>query len=312
MLIGYLTKVKSIAKEIIGIPIRYSGIPFIIRNAYARSKVTIIVYHDPKPEILDKHLRYLSKRYNYITLDKLVNAIYSKNWGDTPPKSMIITLDDGPKGNFKLLEVFKKHKVTPTIYLCSQLMNTNRHFWFREKNIKRTYYKKVMNSVRLQLLKEKIGFTPSKEFPDHERQSLNEKEIMSMKDFVNFQSHSASHPVLTTCTFDECKEEIFQSKMDIETMIGNERKHFAYPNGDYTEREIELLKGAGYLSARTIDIGWNDLNTNPFELRISGVSDDASINWLAAQLSGIPMYIQYLSNRSLNGKHPLIKFEGNS
>jgi len=71
-----------------------------------------------------------------------------------------------------------------------------------------------------------------------------------------------------------------------------------------------LLKEAGYISGRTIDLGWNDLNTDPFRLKISGVSDGASINWVAAQLSGVPIYIQYLFEGSLNGRYPSIKFEG--
>jgi peptidoglycan/xylan/chitin deacetylase (PgdA/CDA1 family) len=310
MLRNFLTKLARIAKEIIGITIRYSGILFIIRNSYAKRKVAIIVYHDPQPDILDKHLTYLSKRYNYITLDKLVNAIYSQHWEDIPPKSLIITLDDGHKGNFQLVEIFQKHKVTPTIYLCSQLIDTNRHFWFKEKNITSRHYKRLKNNVRLHLLNKQIAFSPKKEFQDHERQSLNKKEIIAMKNFVSFQSHSAFHPVLTTCTFNECKEEIFRSKKDIETMIGNDCTHFSYPNGDYTEREIALLKEAGYLSSRTTDIGWNHLNTDPFKLRILGVSDNISVNWFTAELTGLPIYMKHLFNRVLYSKYALIQSEG--
>lgn len=312
MLTGLLLKAKALAKELMGVSIRYSGILFIILNLYARHKVTLIVYHNPKPEILDEHLRYLSKRYRYITLDKLVDAIYSRQWNNIPPKSMVVTLDDGHRDNYKLLEVFRKHKVTPTVYLSSRLMDTKRHFWFMEKEIDPRKYKRLVNSERLQLLNNEIGYSPTMEFPDHERQALNKDEMMSMKNFVSFQSHSASHPILTTCTYDECKEEIFQSKIDVETMIGKECKHFAYPNGDYSEREIELLKEAGYRSGRTVDLGWNDLDTDPFMLKTSGISDNASINWVAAQLSGVPIYIQYLFKGSLNGRYPSIKLDEDS
>ena len=37
--------------------------------------------------------------------------------------------------------------------------------------------------------------------------------------------------------------------------------HFSYPNGDYTEREIEIVEAGGFRSARTTDLGWNTLET---------------------------------------------------
>ena len=45
---------------------------------------------------------------------------------------------------------------------------------------------------------------------------------------------------------------------------------FSYPNGkrnDYTERHIDMLKELGYEYACTAEYGFNDLNTNPFELK---------------------------------------------
>lgn len=302
---------SRIFKELMCFAIRYSCIPLLMRNIFARNKVTIAVYHDLKADILDRHLKYLSKRYNFITLDLLVNAIYSKNWENIPQKSLIITLDDGHKGNFDLLEVFKKYNIKPTIYLCSQIIDTNRQFWFKVQGVDCKSLKSYSDIERLKYLNKNFGFTLYKEYSIEERNTLNSNEIMAMKDFVDFQSHSSFHPVLTTCTDDECKKEIFQSKEDIETSLGIECKHFSYPNGDYTEREAELVKKAGYLSARTIDIGWNDVNTNPYKLKAMMITDDASINLLAAQLSGITQFGRYLIKGSLSGKYPTIVLEKN-
>lgn len=295
-------------RELAALIIRFSCIPFFIRNFYARNKVSIIIYHDPKPDILEKHLKYLSKRYNFITLDNLVNAIYTKNWEHIPTKGLIITLDDGHKGNFALLDIFKRYQVSPVIYICSQIVNTNRHFWFKTANIRSLM--KCSNRKRLAALKKNYGFTNTKEYPGHERQALNIKELRLMKDFVDFQSHTRFHPILTTYEDEQEKyKEIYLSKKEIETLLNKDCKHFCYPGGDYTETEVELVKKAGYLSARTIDTGWNDLNTNPYKLKLTGVTDDASVNVLAVQLSGIPMYLRYLTRGSLNGKHPTIKLK---
>ena len=63
---------------------------------------------------------------------------------------------------------------------------------------------------------------------------------------------------------------------------------FAYPNGRYGRRELELVKRAGFRSARTTETGWNDPGTDPFQLRVLGMPDNASLNVVAAQSTGLP------------------------
>lgn len=302
--------IVNLLKEITCFAIRISGVPFLIRKVYARNKVSIIYYHDPKPDVLNRHLNFLSKRYNFIALDNLVNAIYSGEWTKLPPRSLIVTLDDGHKGNFDLIDIFKKYKITPTIYICSQIVNTTRHYWFKVTdmtNVDLRLLKRYSQDERRILLHNHYGFMSAKEYPEKERQSLSRKEIILMKEYVDFQSHSRYHPVLPTCADDETKEEIFQSKTDIENLTDSQCSHFAYPNGDYSEREIKLLRQAGYLSARTCDVGWNDLNTDPFKLRASAVTDNASINLLCAQMSGMTVYLRNLIKGRLSGKYPAFK-----
>jgi hypothetical protein len=64
-----------------------------------------------------------------------------------------------------------------------------------------------------------------------------------------------------------------------------------------------LVRRAGYRSARTIDIGWNTKWTDPFRLKVLGTEDDASINRLAADLTGITGYLARVKVGSLNGRH---------
>lgn len=294
---SYLNKIVKISIEIVAIFIRYSGIPLIVRNVYARNKVAIVMYHDPEPLTFSKHMKYLSKHYNIITLNQLVDAIYSKKWDGIPRNSLVITIDDGHKGNYDLLNIIKKYNIRPTIYICSQLVNTNRRFWFNVDLLNRNQLKKLSNEQRLWYLHENYGFELTKKYKDNERQALDNIELNDMKYYVDFQSHTRFHPILTTCSNDECEKEIYLSKREIERMLECECRHFSYPNNNYTGREIELVKKAGYLSARTVDVGWNDMKTDPYKLKITGVADDASINLLVAQLSGVTRYLRYVGEK---------------
>jgi len=287
-----MIKLVDSIKEVVGFIIRFFGMSFLIREILCRNKVTIIFYHNPEPSIFKRHIDYLSKRYNFIPLNKLVNAIYSRDWSDIPPKGLVVTIDDGHRGNYKLLKIFKTYCICPTIYICSHIINTNRKFWWATGFRNFQKLKKYNNRSRLITLRNKLGYEQQNEYLT--RQALNIKEIKEMLPYVDFQSHSRFHPILTTCTDKESKKEIKGSKNYLENLLNKEIKHYSYPNGDYADREIEYLKGCGYKSARTIDIGWNSINTNPYRLKAMGIEDNASINVLCGQINGFFGYLRYL------------------
>jgi peptidoglycan/xylan/chitin deacetylase (PgdA/CDA1 family) len=147
-----------------------------------------------------------------------------------------------------------------------------------------------------------VGYEPQREYSA--REALNLEELKEMLPYVDFQSHTKFHPILTTCTEEECKEEIEGSKDYLGKLLDKEIEHFCYPNGDYTNREIEYVKNCGYKSARTLDIGWNDVNSDPYRLKTMDVEDDASINILCAQLNGFFGYLRFLRHGSFKGIHP--------
>lgn len=262
-----------------------SGLPWFIREVLTKNKAGILLYHEPAPENLEKHLKFLSKHYNLITLNLLVEAILTKDWAKIPPKALVITIDDGHQSNYALLEIFKHYNVKPTIFLCSQIINTQRHFWWKNNYPNHYELKTLSRKEMLKKLKEKVDYFPEKNYKD--RQALNLDELEEMKSFIDFQAHTCFHPILPLCENHESKQEIQKCKTDLEQLLKQPIKHFAYPNGDYTQREIAYLKEAGYLSARTVKFGWNTVETDPYQLLILSSNDNISIDKLSAQITGI-------------------------
>ena len=280
---------RNFLKNIIAIFVCLSGIPILIREWVCRHRIAILLYHDPKPTVFEKHIAYLSRHYTIISLDTLVAAIHQQDFSQIPSKSVVITIDDGHANNIALLPIFKRYGVRPTLYVCSQIVNSHRHFWFKvagQSKAEKERLKRIPNTERLTRLIAATDFEPEKAYPD--RQALDMTEMKEMAAHVDFQPHTRFHPILPRCTEMECQQEISGSKTDLESLLGIECSHFSYPNGDYTEREIEIVKTSGFRSARTTDLGWNTLDTPPYRLKAIPITDDAGITLFRAELTTVP------------------------
>lgn len=281
------------------------GIDHIVRFL-KRNKATFILYHNPDSILFKDHIQYLSERYSIISLEEFLD--HQKHQTTLPRNAMVITFDDGHKDNFKLLDTLVTFNIKPTIYVCSGIVGTNRKFWFKLAGLEVGRLKKMDDPKRVAYLKQTLNFAPTDEFPETERHALTHEELLYMSRHIDFQSHTQSHPILTTCDEATAYREILQSRLELTKTLARPVVDFAYPNGDYSSREIKLLQKAGYRSARTTDVGWNDERTDPFRLKITGVNDRAPRWMLRAELTGIPGYLYNLyksgiSLRSLQGRH---------
>jgi poly-beta-1,6-N-acetyl-D-glucosamine N-deacetylase len=246
-----------------------------------RRSATILVYHDPSPETMETHLRALRRRYNLISL---ASYISSRSGGAAlPRKSLVITLDDGHVGNSKLRTVFERFEVRPTIFVCTGLVGTRRGFWFRHARdvevLKRLPNKDRISAMQLS------GFSPDAERA--EREALSDGEILALASVADIESHTATHPILPTCTDEEARSELSGSKAHLEQRFGFAVYALAYPNGDYSDRELSLARAAGYACALTVDAGSNSPSTDLFRLKRIAVDDHDSVDAVIVKASGL-------------------------
>jgi peptidoglycan/xylan/chitin deacetylase (PgdA/CDA1 family) len=204
------------------------------------------------------------------------------------------------------LDIFREYNLRPVIFLSTHLVDTSRNFWFTICNHSDTeLLKKKQSDQRLLSLKKEYDFYPEKEFPGN-RQVLNMEEVRKMMEYVDFGSHTSFHTVLTKCDPEEKSNEIKGSVVRLKELLGIPVTAFACPNGDYDSEVIDLLKESNIRVARTIDAGWNNRKSDPYKLKVTGVSDNASITKLASEMTGISRFMQYLLKGSFNGLKPRI------
>jgi hypothetical protein len=106
-------------------------------------------------------------------------------------------------------------------------------------------------------------------------------------------AHTVSHPILTRVSLSDAKAEISNSKNRIEDELGCQIYNFAYPNGqrtDYNSEIIESVKAAGLQAAYTLLPGPTKFDTvkeNPYEIRRIFLSYKDTFPRFAAKLSGL-------------------------
>ena len=143
-----------------------------------------------------------------------------------------------------------------------------------------------------------IGFDIEKEY--EQPQALQKEQIEQMKPFVNFQAHTLYHPILPMCDYAEAEKEILQSKQVLEQKFGLDITTIAYPNGDYSTRDIALAKEAGYRCGVTVDFGLNNPHSDLFRLKRISISDTANIDELCVKASGLWGFFKTRNGRKQN------------
>jgi peptidoglycan/xylan/chitin deacetylase (PgdA/CDA1 family) len=273
------------------------------RRQVQRRKVTIITYHDPQPETFDAYVSVLKRLYNIVSLAMYVDAMREGTVGKLPPKALIITLDDGHRGNHALRSVLDKHQVSVSpSFLCSGLVDTQRRFWFQHDAVRTNRAEPEGTPRRGTACRAaKRGVRGKAEFVERQALSRGELEELRARN-VGFQSHSVFHPILPRYARARAEAEITQSKRDLQTKLATEVYAFAYPNRSYAERELQLVKDAGYRCAVTLNAGFNSEATPPFRLRRISLTDASDRHELLVKTSGLWGAIRAV----LGDRHPII------
>ena len=273
-----------------------------------RRKVVLLTYHgfydeDKKSglellsnrwtdiEFFKKQILYLSKNYNIISLDNLINHYIEGT--SIPQNSVVITMDDGYKSNFNLaypyLEELGCHF---TIFLSTEFIENNKFNWSERveyaiwyskgdslsimiDNVETTYSIKsseqkiyVSKYIKqfLQTASQHVRETVLSEIELHTGSVLEFKTApelmlplswdevvrMSKSNLAIFGSHTVSHPNLTTCSIPDIKNELLVSRNIIQTRTNNLCEYFCYPGGAYNKIVKNVVEECGYKCALAV------------------------------------------------------------
>lgn len=156
--------------------------------------------------------------------------------GEKTGKVVGITFDDGYRNNLEnALPILQQHGFTATCYSVSQQMGGT-NAWDEGK--------------------------------------VAPKPLMSRDEWklwiqggMDVGSHTRHHAKLTELSSEEAREEITQSRVELEAALGCEVRHFCYPYGWFRAEHETMAKEAGYITATTTNRGRVQVGDKAYALK---------------------------------------------
>ena len=100
----------------------------------------------------------------------------------------------------------------------------------------------------------------------HPLMSLEQALELGRRGF-ELQSHTRTHPDLTTLSDAALAEELAGSRQELEAALGRPVEYLAYPYGRHDERVMAAARQAGYRAAFSTRSGFNRRQVDPFQIR---------------------------------------------
>jgi uncharacterized protein involved in exopolysaccharide biosynthesis/Mrp family chromosome partitioning ATPase/peptidoglycan/xylan/chitin deacetylase (PgdA/CDA1 family) len=217
--------------------------------------VTHIYFHQPKANQFRGCLTWLLDHgYTPVSTADLIAA--SCGEGALPRLPLHISLDDAFRSNLKeVIPAVVDLDIPITLFVPTDPIERGWYWWScverkaRDGGLTVARLKSVPNDERLAYVAAAIR----QHKPRREAMTIGElKRIAALRN-LTIGSHTVTHPILTQCSDAEVERELVGSKEKLEHWIGKPVVSFAYPNGSFGERELRLVRRAGYVAAFSVE-----------------------------------------------------------
>ncbi|MEZ0154833.1 MAG: polysaccharide deacetylase family protein [Candidatus Reddybacter sp.] len=190
------------------------------------------------PKRFSQQMQYLSTSgYELLSLDQIEEITQGRRQQERP--GVAVTFDDGfADFHQNALPILEQWKIPATLFMVSQRIGQSND-WMRNRG-----------------------------FPS--RPLLSLEQLREARDAgVTIGSHTCTHARLNEISSnpEQLQEQLEGSKKELEQILGQEVKHFAYPFGLHDPATIAAVKQAGYNTACSTRSGFNRQDIDPLELR---------------------------------------------
>lgn len=260
---------------------------------------TIINFHAVYDKEWMESVFILLKKHYHLVSAKTIDEFYYN--GLNLKNACHITFDDGHKSFYEIVfPLLKKHQIPVSLYVSPLMCKEGKNFWFQEiqgydedvfrniiieQNATKKFTRKgsslgyMLKNLDIENIWKTIEIyktktnTPSKPACNLSIKQLDE---LHKSGLVDIGAHTLNHPILKNESDEVANNEISSSVFQLQDLLQNEVKYFAYPNGnpgfDFGEREITILKKCGIRLAFSTENNIIKQNNNPLAVPRNGIS----------------------------------------
>ena len=214
----------------------YQTIPVIVYHKFSKNKADRMTVRE---SVFESQMRFLSENgYRVIPLEELFNFLDFK--GRIPPKSVVITIDEGWQSAYEVaFPILKKYGYPATFFAYTDYIPPKGWELLREMS---------RNGIDVQC---------------HTKTHRN---LVKRKVGEPFRAY-----------FEAVKKELTESAQVIRRQLNKEVKYLSYPYGDANPLTIALLRKLGYRGGFTVLRGSVPFFVHPFRINRSMVYGDFTL-----------------------------------
>ncbi len=256
----------------------------------------------------ENHIKVLREYLRIISLPELLAML---NGGEDISGCCVITFDDGWKDFYEnAFPALKIHGADATVFLATGFIGSDSTFWFEEV---RSYLMENLEGgiriieesellpgciqmkasppdvvdVIIQRMKDlapekreellmRIRSTISYPVKYHTMMEWNDAIDMMKSGLITFGAHTVSHVMLDQVDSGTAEQEIVDSLREVDARLKVNEKLFSYPNGNYNEEIVEILKRNNVACAVTTQRDYVDRCTDVMKVPRIAIHEDVA------------------------------------
>lgn len=209
--------------------------------------------HQPAASAYERLVKRLQRQgYRFVTVDEVL-AWYADRRAFDGEKLCFVSLDDGFASNVELLPVCERYNAPLTIFVATRPLDVGSYWWlyvfaktqnhqFTADAMKLPYdeFCALVAEAEKEIELPRVAMT---------RQQLRQ---LTAHDLIHIGSHTVTHTAVSQLPQDLLLQELKQSKVELEELTGKPCISFSYPNGIFTPRDVDAVRGV-YQLAFTIE-----------------------------------------------------------
>jgi peptidoglycan/xylan/chitin deacetylase (PgdA/CDA1 family) len=207
----------------------------------------------------EAHCSFIREACNPISLSQWRDA--ASGGPPLPPRPVLLTFDDGYRTVLTVARgILSKYEIPAVAFVATDAVERGELLWFDA--VDRTHGEKTVDAMKHLpfpewLVRAQASTTTARCDDPNAPLSVDEVRLLAETGLFEIGAHTMSHAMLTNADQQVQTAEIRGSKEKLESWTGRQVEAFAYPNGDFTDETVKLVRDAGYSCAFTAKEGFS-------------------------------------------------------